>query len=321
MLEKIKKFLSKLTVDTIKITISRHPLYVKLIELLRRIVLPGFDGMPIFDVLVFFIKGLIKGELSRRAASLSYNFFMALFPLVLFLFTIIAYLPIDNFVPLTYEMIESFLPEQSISFVKETIDGILKKNGTLLSFSILFTFYFATRGTTALISELNASYHDIETRGFIKQKLVSLFMLFMLLLMFLISLGINIAVSQFLTLVSEYDIIRIPWHFTAIRIVKWLIILFLVFMCISLIYYFAPARKREYHFISAGSTLATLLVALSSVGFNYYVTNFSSYNAVYGSIGALIILMIWIQLLSMILLIGFELNVSIHHAGRKHVKT
>ena len=250
MLKKIKKYLSKLTVDTLKITIFRHPLYVKLIELLRRIVLPGFDGMPIFDVLVFFIKGLVKGELSRRAASLSYNFFMALFPLVLFLFTIIAYLPIDDFVPLTYEMIESFLPDQSIGFVKETIDGILHKNGTLLSFSILFTFYFATRGTSALISELNASYHDIETRGFIKQKMVSLFMLFMLLLMFLTSLGINIAVSQFLTLLSEYDIIRIPWHFTAIRIVKWLIILFLVFMCISVIYYFAPARKREYHFIS-----------------------------------------------------------------------
>lgn len=311
----------KIDIEKIKSKILAHKLVVKLQELLRRIILPGFDGMPIFDVLVFFVKGLIKGELSRRAASLSYNFFMALFPLVLFLFTIIAYLPIDDFVPLTYEMIESFLPKQSIDFVKETIDGILQRNGTLLSFSILFTFYFATQGTNALISELNASYHDIETRGFFKQKLVSLFLLLILLLIFITSLGINIAVSQFLTLVSEYDIIRIPWHFTAIRIVKWLLIIFLVFICISVIYYLAPTRKREYHFISAGSTLATLLVVLSSVGFNYYITNFSRYNAVYGSIGALIILMIWIQLLSMILLIGFELNVSIHHAGRKHMKS
>lgn len=300
--------------------VLNHHLVLKLQAQLRRIVLPGFDGMPIFDVLVFFVKGLIKGELSRRAASLSYNFFMALFPLVLFLFTIIAYLPIDNFVALAYEMIESFLPQQSVDFVEETIDGILKKNGTLLSVSIIFTFYFATRGTTAMISELNATYHEIETRGFIKQKLVSLFMLFVLLVMFITSLGINIAVSQFLTLLSEYDIIRIPWHFTAIRIVKWLLIVFLVFMCISVIYYFAPARKSEYHFFSAGSSLATLLIVLSSAGFNFYITNFSSYNAVYGSIGALIILLLWIQLISMILIIGFELNVSIRNALRQKMQ-
>jgi len=255
---------------------------------------------------VFFIKGLVKGELSRRAASLSYNFFMALFPLVLFLFTIVAYLPIDNFVSLVYEMMETFLPEQSFGFVKDTIDGILKKNGTLLSFSIIFTFYFATRGTSAMIS--------------IKKKLVSLFLLFILLVMFLTTLGINILVSQFLTLVSEYDIICISWHFTAIRMVKWILIIFLVFMCISVIYYFAPAKKREYHFFSAGSSLATLLIVLSSAGFNYYMTNFSSYNAVYGSIGALIILLLWIQLISMILIIGFELNVSIRNARKKKMK-
>lgn len=295
--------------------------FVKQLQIqLRRIILPGFDGLPIFDVLVFFIKGLVKGELSRRAASLSYNFFMALFPLVLFLFTIIAYLPIDNFVSLVYEMMETFLPEQSFGFVKDTIDGILKKNGTLLSFSIIFTFYFATRGTSAMISELNATYHEIETRSFIKKKLVSLFLLFILLVMFLTTLGINILVSQFLTLVSEYDIICISWHFTAIRMVKWILIIFLVFMCISVIYYFAPAKKREYHFFSAGSSLATLLIVLSSAGFNYYMTNFSSYNAVYGSIGALIILLLWIQLISMILIIGFELNVSIRNARKKKMK-
>lgn len=310
----------KIDIEKIKDKILHHPLVIKVQNWLRRIILPGFGGMPIFDVLIFFVKGLIKGELLRRAASLSYNFIMALFPFILFLFTIIAYLPIDDFVPLAHEMIESFMPKQSVGFVKETIDGILTKNGTLLSFSILFTFYFATQGTNALISELNATHHDIETRGFVKQQLVSLLLLFILLVMFLTTMVVHIAGSQIITYISEYDLLQISWHFTVIKIFQWLLIVFLVFMCISVIYYFAPARKREFHFISAGSTLATLLIVLSSIGFNFYISNFSRYNALYGSIGALIILLIWIQLISIILLIGFELNVSIHHAGKKNAK-
>ena len=299
--------------------ILNHKYVVKVQEKLRQIVLPGFDGIPILDVLIFFVKGLIKGELARRAASLSYNFFMALFPLILFLFTIIAYLPIDDFVPMAYELIESFLPEQSYDFVKDTIDGIMKKNGALLSISVFIVFYFATQGTNAMISELNATYHDIETRGFIKQKLVSLLLLFFLMVIVIVTIAVNIGVRQLITLGATHGLIQFGWHLVVIKIIKWLFILLLVFLCISVIYYFAPARKREYHFFSAGSSLATILIVLASAGFNFYITNFSRYNAIYGSIGALIILLLWIQLIAMIFLIGFELNVSIHSAGKKKI--
>jgi len=311
----------KLNIQTIINKILHHRGVLKLQVHLRRIILPGFDGVPILDVLIFFIKGLIKGELSRRASSLSYNFFMALFPLVLFLFTIIAYLPVQDLIPTTYEMIEKFFPKQSFDFVKETIDGILKKNGTLLSFSIIFVFYFATRGTTAMISELNATYHDIETRGFLKKKLISLFMLFVVIVLFITTMAINIGVNQMIIFSVSHGFLQLGWHLLVIKFIKWLLIVFLVFMCISVIYYFAPARKREYHFFSAGSSLATLLIVLASAGFNFYMTNFSKYNAIYGSIGALIILLLWIQLMSMILLIGFELNVSIRNAHKQKIDT
>ncbi len=296
-----------------------HPLVLKTQILLRKVVLPGFDGVPIFDVLVFFVKGLIKGELSRRASALSYNFFMALFPMVLFFFTIIAYLPIDDFVPLAYEMIESFLPQQSVDFVKETIDGILKKNGALLSFSIIFTFYFATRGTNAMISELNATYHEIETRGYLKQKLVALFMLFVLILLFITTIAISLGVSQFIAYNATHGIIQFTWYLVLIKFFKWVLIVALMFFAISIIYYFAPAKREKYRFFSAGSSLATILIILASIGFDFYISNFSRYNAIYGSIGALIILLIWIQLVSMILLIGFELNVSILNARKKKI--
>ncbi len=297
--------------------ILKHPLVCKTQLLLKRIVIPGFDGVPIFDVLVFFVKGLIKGELARRASSLSYNFIMAIFPLILFFFTVIAYLPLDNFVATTYEMIENFLPEQSFAYVKNIIDGILQKNSTLLSFSILFAFYFATRGTRAMINELNATYHDVETRSFIKKKFLALFMLFVLVLLFIITIAINIAITQFVNVLLDYEIIRVGWTLFLIKFIKWLLIVFLVFVCISVIYYFAPVRKRAYHFFSAGSSLATLLIVLSSAGFNFYINNFSRYNVIYGSIGTLIVLLLWIQLISMILLIGFELNVSIRSARLK----
>ena len=309
----------KVNIQTILDKILNHSFIRKIQVQLRRVVLPGFDSVPLFDVLIFFFKRLLKGELSRRAASLSYNFFMALFPLVLFLFTIIAFLPIEEFIPTTYEIIQNFVPKQSFHFVKETIDGILQKNGTLLSVSILFTFYFATRGTTALINELNVACKDEDTRRFLKKKLVSLFMLFMLVILFLTTLAVNIGVTQIISYFASHGLVKIGWHFVIIRIIKWLLIVVLVFVCISVIYYFAPVKKREFHFFSAGSSLATVLIVLSSAGFNFYISNFSRYNAVYGSIGTLIILLLWIQLISMILLIGFELNVSIRNARKKKV--
>ncbi len=289
----------------------------RFINHLRKLVLPFFDGVPLFDVLVYFFKGLIKGELSIRAAALSYNFFMALFPLILFLFTIIAYLPLDAYLPVAYEFIEEMVPQQAYDAVMATINGILQKNGTLLSISILSTFYFATRGIRAMISTFNDSYHTVESRSGFMQIVISLFLLLVITVMLImVFTAIIINKQLFITIIRNTDLNPDLWKWI-FGFSKWIMVVILMFFSISLLYYMAPAKKSRFRFFSAGASLATALIILSGFGFDFYISNFSNYNAVYGSIGTLIVVLVWIQLISMILIIGFELNASISNAKKR----
>ncbi len=290
---------------------------VKSIDWLKHIVLPGFSGVPLYDAIVYFIKGLIKGKLSIRASALSYNFFMALFPFILFLFTIIAYLPIDSYVPLAYDFIKTAFPEQAQSMILKTIDGLLKKNGTLLSVSAISVFFFATRGVRAMIATFNGTYHTLETRNGVMQYITAVWLSLVLIVMIIFVMTISIASSQVLKLIMAKNLLRPFWWALLLSVSKWLLILVAIYVAISLIYYFAPAKRKDFKFLSAGSSLSTVLIALASGGFNYYISHFSRYNAIYGSIGALIIVLLWIQLLSMIILIGFELNASISNAKQQ----
>ncbi|MBO4739052.1 MAG: YihY/virulence factor BrkB family protein [Bacteroidales bacterium] len=303
--------------NTIFLKLLSYKWVRKVISWLRKLVLPFFDGVPLFDVLVYFIKGLVKGELSIRAAALSYNFFMALFPLILFFFTIIAYLPLDAYIPVAYDFIAEMVPSQAYDMVMKTINGILTKNGTLLSISIIFTFYFATRGIRAMIKTFNDSYHTLESRSGIMQIVISLLLLLVITIMIiLVFTAIIINKQLFISIVANTSINIVIWKWI-FGFSKWILVVLLMFFSISLIYYLAPAKKSRFRFFSAGSSLATALIILSSFGFDFYISNFSNYNAVYGSIGTLIIVLIWIQLISMILLIGFELNASIKNAKRR----
>lgn len=299
-----------MNINNILLKLLKNKTLRKIIEKLRKIVLPFFDGIPLFDILVYFIKGIIKGDISTRAASLSYNFFMALFPLILFLFTIIAYLPIDNFIPMVYDFIAEIVPKQAYTTVSKTIDGILQKNSTLLSISILSSFFFATRGIRAMIKTFNNTYHSIETRNAITQITTSFWLLLILVLMIIVVISANIFFQYVISHIVTYSILIPP----LLGFVKWILIASALFFSISTIYYFAPAKKSKYRFFSPGSSLATLLIGLSCAGFNIYISNFSRYNAIYGSIGTLIIILLWIHLIAMILIIGFELNASITHA-------
>ena len=242
---------------------------------------------------------------------------MALFPLILFFFTIIAYLPLDAYIPVAYDFIAEMVPAQAYESVMNTINGILTKNGTLLSISIIFTFYFATRGIRAMIKTFNDSYHTLESRSGIMQIVISLMLLLVITIMIiLVFTAIIINKQLFISIVSNTTINIIVWKWI-FGFSKWILVVLFMFFSISLIYYLAPAKKSRFRFFSAGSSLATALIILSSFGFDFYISNFSNYNAVYGSIGTLIIVLVWIQLISMILIIGFELNASIKNAKRR----
>jgi len=291
------------------------------LNLSKRLVIPGFDGLPIFDVIKFFIEGLQKNSLTTRASSLAFRFFLALFPSIIFLFALIPYIPIDNFQEELLLLIESALPASAYELTESTINSLVTdENGKLLSFGFLFAFYLASNGVNSMIIAFNDTYHALKKASFIETRLRSLLILFIIILLMVLAIGLIVfsaTITNYLIVnnyVTNSNIIYL------LKALKLIILLLVFFLGISSIYYFGNIRNNKFRFISAGSTLATILSILLSTGFAYYVNNFATYNKVYGSIGTLMVIMLWLYFNSLVLLIGFELNASIAHAKEEKLK-
>ncbi len=286
------------------------------ITFLKRIILPGFDGLPFFEVIVFFIKGIQKGSLTSRAAATAFNFFLAIFPAILFFFTIIPYLPIENFQEILMSLLNDVLPKSAFETISSTIeDIILRKRGSLLSIGFIMALYFSTSGIRSLIVAFNSTFHAIEKRSTVKIYLISLLLVIVLSIIIIVAITMIVIGTDVLEFLVAKGLIKGYFSYFLIQFVKWIVIIAMVFFIISFMYYLAPAHIQRFRFFSAGSTLATVLSIVTSLGFDFYVTNFSRYNALYGSIGTLIVIMLWIYFNALILLIGFELNASIQSAG------
>jgi membrane protein len=157
----------------------------------------------------------------------------------------------------------------------------------------------------------------IETRSVVKQYLISLFLVLVISLLLIVAIGLMTFGSKILYWLLPDTVEEGAFVVIVLNILKWITVLVLLLLAISFAYYYAPARSARYRFISAGSMLATLLIILTTLGFNYYVDNFSTYNLLYGSIGTVLIVLLWIYFNAISLLIGFELNVSIVHVGTR----
>ncbi|MHC1774822.1 MAG: YihY/virulence factor BrkB family protein [Lentimicrobium sp.] len=284
----------------------------------KRLVLPGFDGAPLYNVAEFFVKGIQKGAITNRAAALSFNTFLAIFPAIIFFFTLIPYIPIADFQDSLLDLLKDLIPQQIYTTVEETLFDIVKRpRGNLLSVGFILAMYFATNSINSLIEAFNQTYHAIDTRSVFKQRMISVALV--LILSFLVVLAITLITFGPVALnwLKSHNLLTDGLTIFMLSAGKWIITLALLFLTFSFLYYVAPSGKQRFRFISAGSTMTTLLFIAASVGFNYYVNNFSKYNTLYGSIGTLIVFMMWIYFNSIIVLLGFELNASIS-AARKN---
>ncbi|MCB0402008.1 MAG: YihY/virulence factor BrkB family protein [Flavobacteriales bacterium] len=291
------------------------------VELSKQIVIPGFDGLPLYDVLEFFITGLLKNSLSTRAASLAFRFFLALFPLIIFLFSLIPYIPIANFHEELLDLIRQVLPDNAFNLAQETITDLMSnKSKSLLSFGFIFAFYLASNGVKSMIIAFNESYHAIKKGNFIKNYLISFLILIILICLMIVAISLIIFSDNLTGYIISYESLNNSIVLFIMKLVKFILLLLLFFLGISSIYYFGNIKGGKFRFISAGSSLATLLSILITMGFAYYVNNFSTYNKVYGSIGTLIVVMLWLYFNSLVLLIGYELNASISHARARKTK-
>ncbi len=281
----------------------------------KKITVPFFDGLPLYDVARFFWKGLYDGAITTRASAIAFNFILAMFPAIIFLFTLIPYIPIENFQTQLMNLIQSVLPDNAYLAIQGTIQDIITQpRGSLLSFGFLAAFVFSTNGLVSIIVAFNATIHAIETRNIFSLYTIAFGLSLILTTLTTVSVALITVSRWVMELLLAKQILRFDYVYYMVIGGKWLVILLLFFFAFAFLFYFAPARKMKFRFISAGGTLATLLSILISVGFSFYINNFGKYNTLYGSIGTLVVIMLYFYFMALILLIGFELNASIWSA-------
>ena len=287
----------------------------KLIDSSKTMRLPRYSQLTWYDIGYFFLVETQKSAISTRASAVAFTFFLALFPAIIFFFSLIPFLPIDNLHQQVLNDMHSLLPENAYQAAVETINDLVKnQHNGLLSFGFLVTLYLSTNGINALIDAFNQAIHVVETRSFIKQRIVSLYLLGALSLLVLTAslliifseIAINYAIAHGLLLSDGIVIVLLTLG-------KWLVVFLLLFTAISVLYYFGPVNSVNYKLISPGALLATVLSITASLLFNYYVNNFGTYNKVYGSIGTIMVIMLWLQFNCLIMLIGFDLNAKIYN--------
>jgi len=287
----------------------------KIIRFSQRIVLPGFDGVPFYNVMVFFVKGLMKGALNTRATSLSFQFFLSLFPALIFLFTLIPFIPIDNFQEGLMQLIQDILPASAYDLTASTLDDIINRQRTgLLSIVFVVVLYLATNGVDAMLEAFGESIHIERKRNYFHQKGVAFILLTILTFLLILCIGLIFLSAYTVGYLKEINNILGAY---ILSVSKWIIVLAMYYFAISILFYYGNVKRKNWKFFSAGSTLATIMTLILSWGFGYYVNNLALYNSLYGSIGTLIVILLLIYFNAFVILIGFELNVSIQQAGKK----
>jgi membrane protein len=297
-------------------------LFLRLLIKARKISIPGFDGIPLYDVMLFFYRSVVDSSFTTRASAIAFSFFLALFPAVIFLFTLIPYIPIRNFQAELFLLIRDLLPASTFVAVEGTIQDILTKpRGGLLSLGFFMALIFSSNGLVSMMNAFDSSLHTIEKRNWLDQRLISILLLFILSVLLALAIALIITGQYAINyLDNESSFVGSRLTYYLLSMARWVITIALFFFAYSSLYFFAPTKKTRWRFISPGSTLATVLSIFVLIGFGYYITRFGQYNQLYGSIGTLLVILLLSYLMSLILLIGFELNNSITAARRKNIQ-
>lgn len=298
----------------IDIILELH-LFKRLIAFLQRIKL-GKEKVGLYDAIVIFIKKLSNDDILDRANGVAFSFTLAIFPAIIFLFTLVPF--IGFFFPeVTTEVIIDYMaeimPEDLYAAADTTIHDIIsRKQGGLLSFGFLLALYLSTNGMNNLMSAFNSCYKTIETRGFIKMRMTATGLTFILALCIFSAVTLLLVSEHFINNFAFREFIQEKASIDVLVSLRYLILFALFQIAISSIYFFAPAVHEKWSFFSLGSIFASLACILSSLIFTFFVNNFGNYNTLYGSIGVLLVLMLWLFILSLILLVGFEMNAAVH---------
>ncbi|MGB0838254.1 MAG: YihY/virulence factor BrkB family protein [Flavobacteriaceae bacterium] len=286
------------------------PIIRQVVIVLRKLKVPGLGGMSAYDLLDRYVVGIIKGALTTRASGISYSFFMAIFPFLLFILTLIPYIPIEGFQDTFTGFIEQVLPPKTYSAVQGVIDDIINtRYGGLLSFGFFGSIFLMANGVNAIFGSFEYSYHQVKARNVIRSYVTAVLISLLMSVFLIVTISSIIALQYLLYYFQEHGWIDnlSVW----IDLGSQLIFVISVLLTVSILYYYGTREGKKQAFFSPGAIMTTLLSIGTIYLFGIYIEKFSRYNELYGSIGTLMIIMLFIWINSIILLLGFELNVSI----------
>lgn len=282
----------------------------------KKIILPGFDGVPLYDVIKFFINQVKKVGLNDRARSVSFSFLSAIPAATIFLCTLIPYLPVAKEIEKQLLLItKDITPNQNTyQLIRSFLEDFLNKQRVgLLSFGFVLAIFYSSNAMMGIMRSFNKSLIYNHKRNIFQNRWMAI-KLTMLIIAFVIG-SVIILVTQDELLKSLLKWMGVKNHSAKwlFKTLRWIIIIPLFYYSIAFIYKYAPAVKKRWNLTSPGTLLATILIITTTLLFSYWVNKFGNYNKVYGSIGTILILMVLVYFNSLVLLIGYELNVSIHH--------
>ncbi|MFT4855019.1 MAG: membrane protein [Algoriphagus sp.] len=275
----------------------------------------GDPSKNLYELGRIFLLQLQKDNINERAGSMAFSFTIALFPLLIFLLNLIPYMQ-DFFPYITTQNILNFvaeiLPGEIYSQTEGTImDIVSKPRQSLLSFGFFFALFASTQGAMSMMSSFNSVYQTKENRSFLQSRGIAVSIVFILALTVFAASTVMIIGNIFISRLDELQLFNSGFMFFLFSSLKFLILLLMFYIATAFIFRFAPAVHDRWRFFSIGARLAGVLITLGFYGFTFYLNNFASYNKLYGSIGTLIALMLWLYITSMIVLVCFEVNVSL----------
>ena len=294
--------------STTKKLIDRVPLLNKLVALLKRIPLGKGQQFSLYDLLELYTIGIVRGALTYRASAISYSFFVAIFPFLLVVLNLIPYIPINDFQQDFWVFLDNLLPPGTHRFFEDIFMDIAgKKRAGLLSTVFILSIFLTTNGINAVFGGFEYSYHVVNTRGVVRQYFISMGVAMLLVVLILFSVIFWLA-FEYIRGMRIFEFFEgNPYFFP---LVKKIFFIFITYLSVSILFHFGSPQKGM-RFFSAGSFLTLVLFILTTYGFGIYIENFAQYNQLYGSIGALLIFLLYIWLNATILLLGFELNATL----------
>jgi membrane protein len=274
----------------------------------KKIILPGFEGMSLYEGGKFTYEAFFRSDVTTKSAAISFRFFIALFPTIILLLSLIPYVPIENFQDNLLSSIFILLPDTANDFMENIIaDLVLKKHTAVMSIGFILTIYFASNIINSVLNTFSSSYQIHVKRNPLKQRVVSFGLIIVIPVLMLIGFAIILFGESYLAYLFKNVKWVGPVVVVLLNIVKWIAVIFLFIVSTSTLYNTAFLERARWKVISSGASLATLGIILASLGLSIFINNFGAYNQLYGSIGSLIAFLMWINVSSTILIIGFEL--------------